>query len=103
LAFSEVMLSDLKVLLIVATRIKSAAAPASDAAGSSPPSGDPRHPVLMELRELIESHYRTLHAPAEYARLLHVTPRTLGRIVRENLDTTPTELIRSRILTHAKW
>jgi len=42
--------------------------------------------------------------------LLPITPncstsqhKTLGRIVRENLGTTPTELIRARILTHAKW
>jgi AraC-like DNA-binding protein len=44
-----------------------------------------------------------MHAPAEYAERLHVTPKTLGRLVREHLGTTPTELIRGRILTHAKW
>ena len=32
-----------------------------------------------------------------------MTPKTLGRIVREHLGTTPTELIRNRILIHAKW
>ncbi|WLD15520.1 helix-turn-helix domain-containing protein [Planctellipticum variicoloris] len=32
-----------------------------------------------------------------------MTPKTLGRIVREHLGTTPTDLIRSRILIHAKW
>jgi AraC family transcriptional regulator, transcriptional activator of pobA len=34
---------------------------------------------------------------------LHLTPKTLGRLVREHLGTTPTDLIRNRILTHAKW
>jgi AraC-like DNA-binding protein len=52
---------------------------------------------------LIEEHYRSWHSPAEYADALHLTPKTLGRIVRDHLGTTPTDLIRSRILTHAKW
>lgn len=52
---------------------------------------------------MIEDHYPSWHSPAEYADALHLTPKTLGRIVREHLGTTPTDLIRSRILTHAKW
>ncbi len=98
LAYSEAMLAQLKVLLIIATRRKS-----SGSGGCGPAVNDPQHPVLIELRKLIEENYRVLHAPADYARLLHVTPKTLGRIVREQLGTTPTELIRARILTHAKW
>lgn len=97
-AFHEVMLSYLKVLLVLATRLK------SSTPGACEPSGmDLRNPVLVELRDLIEENYRSLHSPSDYARLLHITPKTLGRIVRENLGTTPTELIRGRILTHAKW
>ena len=52
---------------------------------------------------MIEQHYCERHSPAEYAKLLHMTPKTLGRIVREQLGKTLTELIRDRILTHAKW
>jgi AraC family transcriptional activator of pobA len=98
LAFGDVMLAYLKVLLILATRLKS---PRAGACG--PGTADPRHPTLARLRELIEEHYRSWHSPAEYAEALHLTPKTLGRIVREHLGTTPTDLIRSRILTHAKW
>ncbi|MCA9116091.1 MAG: helix-turn-helix transcriptional regulator, partial [Planctomycetaceae bacterium] len=98
LAFREVMVAQLKVLLIVATRHK-----ATTAARCGPAAFDPQHPVLIEFRELIEQHYCTLHSPAEYARLLHITAKTLGRTVREHLGTTPTELIRARVLTHAKW
>lgn len=98
LAFSEVMLAHLKVLLILATRLKTAGA-----GMCGPAAHDPQHPVLIKLRDLIEENYCTLHAPADYAALLHVMPKTLGRIVRENLGTTLTELIRARILTHAKW
>jgi AraC family transcriptional regulator, transcriptional activator of pobA len=96
LAFREVMLAHLKVLLILAARLKSPKV----ACG---PGADLRHPLLAELRDLIEQNYRTLHSPANYAARLHVTPKTLGRIVREHLGTTPTDLIRNRILIHAKW
>ncbi len=96
LAFSEVMLAHLKVLLILATRLKSPRA----ACG---PGADLRHPLLAELRDLIDQNYRTLHSPADYAKRLHVTAKTLGRTVREHLGTTPTDLIRNRILIHAKW
>ena len=98
LAYGEVMLAYLKVLLILATRLKS---PKAGACG--PGAVDLRHPILAKLRDLIEENYRTLHSPADYAKRLHLTPKTLGRIVREHLGTTPTDLIRNRILIHAKW
>jgi AraC-like DNA-binding protein len=98
LAFGEVMLAYLKVLLILAARLKS---PRAGACG--PGTNDLRHPILVGLRDLIEENYRTSHSPAAYARSLHVTPKALGRIVREHLGTTPTDLIRNRILIHAKW
>lgn len=98
LAFGEVMLAYLKVLLIVATRLKGSSNSTCDTTAT-----DFRHPVLSQLRDLIEQNYRRLHAPADYARQLHVTPKTLGRIVREHWGTTPTELIRNRVLMDAKW
>jgi AraC-like DNA-binding protein len=97
LAYREVMLAHLKVLLVFAARRK------ASRAGSCGPGADLRHPVLAALRDLIEQNYRSLHSPADYAKRLHVTPKTLGRIVREHLGTTPTDLIRNRILIHAKW
>ena len=98
LAYQDALLSAMKILLIVAARLKS-----SSPAGCPVGSVDYRHPVLGPLRELIEKHYRELHAPADYAALLHMTPKTLGRCVREQLGKTLTDLIRERILTHAKW
>lgn len=92
------MLAYLKILLIHAARLKS---PSAGACQTS--AADARHPALAELRELIEQNYQTLHSPADYAKRLHLTSKTLGRIVREHLGTTPTDLIRNRILIHAKW
>jgi AraC-like DNA-binding protein len=97
LAYGEVMLARPNVLLVLATRLT------ASRAGACGPAADPRHPALAARRELIERNHRSLHSSADYAERLHVTPKTLGRIVREHLGTTPANLIRSRILTHAKW
>ena len=98
IAFHDVMLACLKILLIVAARLKS-----SDHNSCTTGSIDLRNPTLSKLRDLIEQNYCSLHSPTDYAKSLHMTAKTLGRIVREYLGTTLTELIRSRILIHAKW
>lgn len=97
-AFHEVMLAQLKVLLILAARIKAAQGSVCRAG-----SVDLRHPVLVQLRDLIEANYRTWHSPADYAQSLHMTPKALGRLVRDHLGTTLSDLIRNRMLIHAKW
>ena len=98
LGYQDALLASMKLLLIVATRLK--ARQSSECAAAV---GDFRHPVLGPLRDLIEKNYRTLHAPSDYADLLHMSAKTLGRHVREHLGKTLTDLIRERILTHAKW
>lgn len=62
-----------------------------------------RHPVIESLKDLIERHYCKIHSPATYAEMLHMTPQSLGRCVREQLGKTLTDLIQQRVLTHAKW
>lgn len=98
LAYEEAALAYLKVLLVLATRLKTA-----DGAACGGASESTGHPLLARFRELIEAEYCARHAPAWYARSLHVSPKTLGRVVREHLGSTPTALIRGRVLTHAKW
>jgi AraC family transcriptional activator of pobA len=97
LAFEDASLALLKLLLIVATREK------AQRAAVCGDHGEFKHPLLAPLRDLIEENYCRLHSPKDYAELLHVTPKTLGRVVREYLGKTLTDLIRERILTHAKW
>jgi len=98
LAFEEMLLAQLKVLLIMATRLKAKSTEACSAGGLNP-----RHPALAPLKELIDAQFTKLHAPSDYAKLLHMSPKTLGRVVREQLGKSLTDLIRERILTHAKW
>lgn len=97
LAHAEMLLSYLKILLVRATRLK------REQQGSASGTGGRLPPPLPELRELVEKHYRRRHAPADYADLLNTTPKALGRLVKLHLGKTLTELIRERVLNHAKW
>ncbi|OWK39142.1 helix-turn-helix domain-containing protein [Fimbriiglobus ruber] len=98
LAHAEALLSYLKVFLIRATRLKR---DQQGAAREAPAGRFP--PDLTALRDLIETHYRKWHAPAEYAEALQADPKGLGKAVKAHLGKTLTELIRDRILKHAKW
>jgi len=98
LAQTELLLSYLKVLLIKLSRLK------VEQQGTPNGATMTRLPPDLEaLRELIEQNYTRLHAPADYARLLHMPPKTLGKAVKTHLNKTLTELIRERILKHARW
>jgi AraC-like DNA-binding protein len=97
LASEEAALAYLRLLLIVASRRKTAAC------GATSSRAQARHPLIEPLIRLVEENYCLLHSPAEYAAQLHTTARTLGRIVKHHLGKTLTELVRERILTHAKW
>jgi AraC family transcriptional regulator, transcriptional activator of pobA len=97
LAHSEVLLSYLKIFLVRATRLKMQ----QQELASAPPGRIPE--VLTNLKRLIEEHFRTRHAPADYAAMLHIVPKSLARLVRMHLNKTLTELIRERIIRQAKW
>ena len=98
LAHAEILVSYLKVFLIKATRLKleQQQLESSGASQSSPP-------VLVRLTQLIEEHYQTKRSPHEYAALLHISAKALGRQVKTQWGRTLTELIRERLLKHAKW
>jgi AraC-like DNA-binding protein len=96
LAQAEALVSYLKLLLVLATRVKLRCA----ATGPTPAR---RPPLLDALFDLVEANYRTLHAPADYADRLGVTAKALGRVVRAHLGRTPTDVIRDRVLKHARW
>lgn len=97
LAHSEVLVSYLKILLIRATRLKLQQQDVSCRTAMRMPA------EIGRLQELIETHFRTLHSPADYAELLAMAPKSVGRLVRVHLHKTLTELIRERILKQAKW
>lgn len=99
LAHAELLVSYLKVLLVKATRLKlEQRRPGSNAVAAQ---GGP--PVLAQLTQLVEEHYRTKRMPGEYAALLHISPKALGKLVKTHWGRTLTEVIRERLLKHAKW
>lgn len=97
LAHAEALVSLLKVFLIKATRLK------LRQPQPAPPSSASKPSVLDRLTELIEKHFLTRHGPAEYAEALHITPKALGRLAKAHFGRTLTELIRDRLMKHAKW
>jgi AraC-like DNA-binding protein len=98
LAQPEMLISYLKIFLIRATRLKIAGRetmPEQAASG--------RRALLERLAELIEQNYRSKRRPQDYAELLHLTPKALGKLVKAKWGRTLTEVIRDRLLKQAKW
>jgi AraC family transcriptional regulator, transcriptional activator of pobA len=98
LATSEILVSYLRIFLIKATRLKM-----GQDAGATKELGARIPPILDRLRALIEQHYRSKHRPADYAKMVGMNPRALGKLSRTYFHKTLTDLIRERILKHAKW
>lgn len=97
LAHSEVLISLLKILLIKATRLK------LDHTHPETPVSRPVPAVIIRLIELIEQHYGSLHRPQDYASLLFMTPKALGKLTKQHTGRTLSELIRECIIRHSKW
>jgi AraC-like DNA-binding protein len=95
--YREAAIAALKLTLVGLTRAKFADLARDAAARKLEP------PVLQALREAIEANYTRLHSPSDYADLLGISPKTLGRMVREHHGKSLTTLIRDRLMTHAKW
>lgn len=94
----EMLASCLKILLIRASRLH-----LKQSESDSPPALPGRVPaVLQELEQLIERHYHQKHTPSEYADLLNLTPKALGKLTRTYWQRTLTELIQGRIVVEAK-
>ena len=97
LAHMEILISTLKILLIKATRLKLAQQGTNGLTATKQPE------ALRRLRELVEENFQKLHRPSDYAQLLGTSPKTLAQLVRTHLHKTLSELIRDRIIKHAKW
>src|SRR5258708_30679619 len=92
------MVMDVKIFLIKAAGLKIS----RDACATQ--NVAPRFaPILDRLKALIEQHYRSKHRPADYAKIVGMNPRALGKLSRTYFRKTLTDLIRERILKHAKW
>ena len=52
--------------------------------------------------QLVEGHYTRQHAVADYAAMLHITPKALNKRITRFSNSTPNDVIKSRIILEAK-
>jgi AraC family transcriptional activator of pobA len=98
LAQQDLLVAYLKILLIRAIRIKFLKSTTS----LPPDRGTADANLLRQLKEMIGLHFKTKHSGGEYAELLNISIKTLGRIVKKHFQRTLTEIISERIVMEAK-
>ncbi len=98
LAQYELLVSYLKIFLITASRLKAAQHPVVqvDIADVK------EHYILQNLKDAIETHFKTKHSASQYADLLNLSPKYLAKIAKTNFNKTLTDLIAERIVIEAK-
>ncbi|WP_247235589.1 AraC family transcriptional regulator [Telluribacter sp. SYSU D00476] len=52
--------------------------------------------------QLVEWNYTQLHTVADYAEMLHITPKALNKRITRYSNTTPNDIIKNRIILEAK-
>jgi AraC-like DNA-binding protein len=57
---------------------------------------------LYQLETLVENHYREHQPTSFYANALHLTPKYLNELCKQNLGKTTTDLLRERLTLEAK-
>jgi AraC family transcriptional regulator, transcriptional activator of pobA len=94
LAQRELLVAYLKVFLIKATRLRTDQPPVT--------TDNRKTHILRDLKDAIENHYRTKHSAGDYSEILHISPKSLGRITKTHFNKTLTSLISERIIIEAK-
>lgn len=60
------------------------------------------HYNIRELINAVEQHFYRKHRPADYAKILNVTVKTLNRMAKQHLDKTVGDMISERLIAQAK-
>ena len=98
LAQYELLVSYLKIFLITAARLKTQQQPEAAAV-----LADHKEPfILQKLKDAIEENFKRKHSPSDYAELLYITPKALGKITKSYFNKTLSSLINERIIIEAK-
>ncbi|HMK06088.1 MAG TPA: helix-turn-helix domain-containing protein [Flavobacterium sp.] len=96
LAQYELLISYLKIFLITASRLKKEQL-------SELTESDAKEPfILQNLKDAIELHFKTKHAPSNYADLLNISAKALAKLTKTHFSKTLTDLISERIIIEAK-
>jgi AraC-like DNA-binding protein len=94
----EAIVSYLKLLLVMATRIKLEQQSVLEANATS----TKQLFIIQNLKNAIEDNFRIKHSASDYASILHLTPTSLTRITKNHFNKTLSELITERIIIEAK-
>lgn len=98
LAQYELLVSYLKIFLITASRLKT-----QQHTGAAEELKDSKEPfILQKLKDAIEENFKTKHSPADYAEMLHITPKALAKITKNYFNKTLSSIINERIIIEAK-
>lgn len=101
LAQYELLISYLKIFLITASRLKNnLEAEAQKVYESVDENNEPF--ILQKLKDYINIHYKTKHTASEYAEMLTISTKSLGKLTKDYFDKTLTDLISERIIIEAK-
>lgn len=98
LAQYELLISYLKIFLITASRLKTE----QQTIGRKATINNEEPFILQNLKNYIETHYKTMHSASEYANMLAITPKALTRLTKTHFNKTLTDLISERIIIEAK-
>lgn len=96
LAQYELLISYLKILLITASRLK------KEQQNQPIIQVDKEPFILQNLKNFIETHFKTKHTARDYAEMLNITPKALAKITKTHFHKTLTNLIAERIIIEAK-
>lgn len=94
----EVLVSYLKILLVLATRIKIQ----QQSIQERNVVNGKQLAIVQNLRNAIEENFRLMHSASDYADMLQVTPVALARVTKNHFNKTLSDLITERIIVEAK-
>ncbi len=98
LAQYELLISYLKIFLITASRLKINQNPQAQADLTNI-----KEPfILQNLKDAIETHFKTKHTANDYALLLNISSKALAKTTKSYFNKTLTNLISERIIIEAK-
>ena len=96
LGYYDIAISWVKIFMVYASRIKMERGALPFEARSEV------HFIIRELINAVEEHFRRKHRPADYAKLLNITVKTLNRMAKQHLEKTVGDMISERVITQAK-
>lgn len=98
LAQYELLVSYLKIFLITASRLKTA----QQTETQINPEKNKEPFILQNLKNYIETHFKTKHSASDYADLLNISAKALAKLTKTHFNKTLTDLISERIIIEAK-